>query len=140
MLNILQTESIPAESSIEIFGVGVSGKRSKIRKRRVSVRTKAKTKLTAATGKRQNPLNPSLLLVKVVRPERVELPTFWFVARRSIQLSYGRILVSSRIIIPLGRIFVKRKNSRFRRLGTKCGQIEAETGFFGPVFASLNSL
>jgi hypothetical protein len=30
----------------------------------------------------------------VVRPERVELPTFWFVARRSIQLSYGRILVT----------------------------------------------
>ena len=26
----------------------------------------------------------------MVRPDRVELPTFWFVARRSIQLSYGR--------------------------------------------------
>jgi hypothetical protein len=26
----------------------------------------------------------------VARPERVELPTFWFVAKRSIQLSYGR--------------------------------------------------
>jgi hypothetical protein len=26
-----------------------------------------------------------------VRPERFELPAFWFVARRSIQLSYGRI-------------------------------------------------
>jgi hypothetical protein len=29
-------------------------------------------------------------LRNMVRPERVELPTFWFVARRSIQLSYGR--------------------------------------------------
>ena len=27
---------------------------------------------------------------EVVRPERFELPTFWFVARRSIQLSYER--------------------------------------------------
>ena len=26
----------------------------------------------------------------VVRPERLELPTCWFEARRSIQLSYGR--------------------------------------------------
>jgi hypothetical protein len=28
----------------------------------------------------------------VVRPERFELPASWFVARRSIQLSYGRAL------------------------------------------------
>ena len=28
---------------------------------------------------------------KVARPERFELPTFWFVARHSIQLSYGRL-------------------------------------------------
>jgi hypothetical protein len=35
----------------------------------------------------------------MVRPERVELPTYWFVASRSIQLSYGRTrLVSSETI------------------------------------------
>src|SRR5450631_461995 len=31
-------------------------------------------------------------LLIVVRPERFELPASWFVARRSIQLSYGRAL------------------------------------------------
>jgi hypothetical protein len=38
----------------------------------------------------------SKLLERVARPERVELPTFWFVARRSIQLSYGRAEVQIR--------------------------------------------
>ena len=28
--------------------------------------------------------------LEMVRPDRFELPTSWFVARRSIQLSYGR--------------------------------------------------
>jgi hypothetical protein len=36
---------------------------------------------------------------EMVRPERIELPTSWFVAMRSIQLSYGRILVSLRLRI-----------------------------------------
>ena len=30
-------------------------------------------------------------LRKMARPERFELPTAWFVARYSIQLSYGRV-------------------------------------------------
>jgi hypothetical protein len=29
---------------------------------------------------------------ELARPERFELPTSWFVAMRSIQLSYGRVL------------------------------------------------
>ena len=36
----------------------------------------------------------------LVRPERFELPTYWFVARHSIQLSYGRI----RMALPSQRI------------------------------------
>ncbi len=32
------------------------------------------------------------ILNSVARPERFELPASWFVARRSIQLSYGRTL------------------------------------------------
>ena len=32
-------------------------------------------------------LEAALLGERMVRPERFELPTFWFVARRSIQLS-----------------------------------------------------
>ena len=31
----------------------------------------------------------------MVRPERIELPTSWFVAKHSIQLSYGRIVRNS---------------------------------------------
>jgi hypothetical protein len=34
------------------------------------------------------------LLKRVARPERFELPTLWFEARCSIQLSYGRMFVT----------------------------------------------
>jgi hypothetical protein len=35
----------------------------------------------------------------MVRPERIELPTSWFVAMHSIQLSYGRIVAKLRLCI-----------------------------------------
>ena len=38
---------------------------------------------------------------EMARPERLELPTFWFVARRSIQLSYGRAVDNSNISLHL---------------------------------------
>ncbi len=40
----------------------------------------------------------------MVRPERFELPTAWFVARYSIQLSYGRVNRSG--IMRIGVAFV----------------------------------
>ncbi len=36
----------------------------------------------------------------VVRPDRLERPTFWFVARRSIHLSYGRTIWSGVTTTP----------------------------------------
>jgi hypothetical protein len=48
---------------------------------------------TETLERRLDFLNPPRFIRKVVRPERFELPAFWFVARRSIQLSYGRISI-----------------------------------------------
>ena len=37
-------------------------------------------------------------MVEVVRPDRFELPTYWFVASCSIQLSYGRTYAGNEIV------------------------------------------
>jgi endonuclease III len=62
----------------------------------------------------------------VVRPERFELPAFWFVARRSIQLSYGRIRVQ-RIAAPSiaekSPFFKPKANSRKQRLRRRPHQL-----------------
>ncbi len=39
---------------------------------------------------KKGPLARDPFSISLARPERFELPTFWFVARHSIQLSYGR--------------------------------------------------
>ena len=46
----------------------------------------------------------------LVRPERVELPTYWFVASRSIQLSYGRTRVISSETIDRISGFIRLRN------------------------------
>src|SRR6478609_4538423 len=40
---------------------------------------------------KKGPTLQRALSFHMARPERFELPAFWFVARRSIQLSYGRV-------------------------------------------------
>jgi hypothetical protein len=77
-------------------------------------------------------------LGKVARPGGLELPTFWFVARRSIQLSYGRTSVS--VIESSGysnlprfsiRIFENRKNKSHglsRTLGGRYAPRRSTTG------------
>ena len=40
------------------------------------------------------------VLLWMARPERFELPTTWFEARYSIQLSYGRLIFTSSIYHP----------------------------------------
>src|SRR6516225_8000347 len=67
---------------------------------------------------------------KVVRPGGFELPTFWFVARRSIQLSYRRILGNS-IIFTLLRGYVKFGDRRnFGAFGATSRYIEPNTHYF----------
>jgi hypothetical protein len=48
-----------------------------------------------------------------VRPERIELPTSWFVAMHSIQLSYGRVVEELRLRIING-------NQGFRPIRAEC--------------------
>ena len=41
------------------------------------------------------------LLISMVRPERFELPTLWFEAKCSIQLSYGRVKTGNYSILKI---------------------------------------
>ena len=51
------------------------------------------------TGKTKRPPELGGLFVLLARPERFELPTSWFVAMRSIQLSYGRVVLANPVLV-----------------------------------------
>ncbi len=54
------------------------------------VSTGIRTPVAAVKGQCPRPLDDGDIIGLLVRPERFERPTLWFVARYSIQLSYGR--------------------------------------------------
>ena len=55
-----------------------------------------------------------MVLQEMARPERFELPTAWFVARYSIQLSYGRVF-----LMPLKRHAPVTNKGAWRAIITK---------------------
>src|ERR1700733_9816828 len=69
--------------------------------------------------------------IRMVRAERFELPTFWFVARRSIQLSYARMRNPDRL--P-NRV----KNSKFT--GHRGGILHLKSGMARPYWSGQISL
>ncbi len=61
----------------------------------------------------------------VVRPERFELPASWFVARRSIQLSYGRNITDGNASGRLpGTVQIRLKRSTGPRQGREYYHID----------------
>ncbi len=51
---------------------------------------KLSASVSASVKSGMEAIHPAKLLRRLVRPARLERATFWFVAKRSIQLSYGR--------------------------------------------------
>jgi hypothetical protein len=53
---------------------------------------KSRVREPSPTGDQKNARTMRAFFCSLARPERFELPTPWFVARYSIQLSYGRVI------------------------------------------------
>jgi hypothetical protein len=62
----------------------------------------------------------------MVRPERFELPTLWFVARCSIQLSYGRAQFTAYLHAVAQRKFV-RQTCKIASFGSLCAPARMPT-------------
>ena len=70
------------------------------------------------------------VLDKLARPERLELPTTWFEARYSIQLSYGRIGHSVYLEVYPSALCRKMECTAYRKLSY--GGLASQLGRFQP--------
>ena len=73
-------------------------------------RTTTRTSACPVKREAEPPLRSGMTLREMARPERFELPTPWFVAKYSIQLSYGRAVKTFEQAEP--KRLTKRENSQ----------------------------
>ena len=68
----------------------------------------------------------------MARPERFELPTAWFVARYSIQLSYGRVLEARDYPLAQSKVQVYEQSQDIKKAPVRGLMCVAESEGFEP--------
>ena len=79
-----------------------------------------RVQIALPTGSDPNANKHAEPLFDLARPERFELPTAWFVARYSIQLSYGRILERRILVVLIDSVNLRRRTVKTPRQDARC--------------------